>query len=54
MPMAGVVERETGSYLGYFNQPDWRYEDFVQAMMKRSIPLEFRPLHLPPIPECCF
>lgn len=28
MPMAGIAEGETNSYLGYFNYPDWRYEDF--------------------------
>ena len=28
MPMAGIAKGETKSYLGYFNFPEWKYEDF--------------------------
>ena len=28
MPMAGIAKGETETYHGYFNLPDWKYEDF--------------------------
>ena len=28
MPMAGIAKGEKDSYHGYFNLPDWKYEDF--------------------------
>ena len=42
MPMAGVVEGERQSYMGYFNYRGWHYEDFFFAEFIPEIERRYR------------